>query len=190
MSAAPKHPSDLGYAGLRMTADEYLALGETRERYELIDGVIAMSPSPTPRHQHVIFEICRQLGRFGEQSPGMLVFPDTDLVLHPSRVYRPDVSVYARGRATLSVQRLTLPPDLIIEVLSPGTKALDLITKRDDYGAFGVREYWAVDPDDGTARAWTCDGGAMVDRGVARGTLASTAFPGLVLDLGPICSNA
>src|SRR5256885_1453627 len=54
MSALPKPlGSDIGYAGLRMTADDYLGLGETQERYELINGVVFMSPSPTPRHSEI-----------------------------------------------------------------------------------------------------------------------------------------
>ena len=45
------------YYGLRMSAGEYLALGETQIRYELIDGVVVMSPSPTAQHQQLIMKI-------------------------------------------------------------------------------------------------------------------------------------
>src|SRR5262245_59038093 len=133
MSAVPRYPSDLGYNGLRMTADEYLSLGETPDRYELVDGVVIMSPSPTPIHQLLIQELQLQAGLYARAHSGTLVFPDTDLRLGPRQVYRPDLSVYAPGRWRGIPERLDLPPDLVIEIISPGSKPFDLITKRADY---------------------------------------------------------
>ena len=57
----PPFPS---MVGLKMTAEEYLALGESSERTELLNGVVvSMSPSPIPRHFKVIHELLIQLGR-------------------------------------------------------------------------------------------------------------------------------
>ena len=60
MSALPHNIREIGYAGLRLTADECLALGETRERYGLIDGVV-VSPRPSPKHSEIAVEILFQL---------------------------------------------------------------------------------------------------------------------------------
>ncbi len=60
----------------------------------------------------------------------------------------PDISWWSAERrppvARGSMQRI---PDLIIEVLSPSTRANDLGVKRDMYMGAGVRELWLVDPD-------------------------------------------
>src|SRR5437763_12310577 len=79
MSTAPRYPAEMGYAGLRMTADEFLALGETPERYELIDGTVVMSPSPTPIHQLIVVELLQQILAWKQAHAGARVFPDTDL---------------------------------------------------------------------------------------------------------------
>lgn len=47
------------HGGLRLTADEYFSLPDDGNDYELIDGVLVMSPSPTPRHQLVAKVILR-----------------------------------------------------------------------------------------------------------------------------------
>lgn len=94
MSAAP-HPSDFGYAGLTMSADEFLALGETQERYELIDGVVVMSPSPTVRHNEILAEIIHQLKAYAGRTRAIRVLPETDVCFRGDKVYRPDISVYA-----------------------------------------------------------------------------------------------
>src|SRR5438045_3873811 len=109
MSAAPRHPSDLGYAGLRMTADEYLSLGETPERYELVEGVVVMSPSPLPLHNELVLEIAYQLKRFASKS-GVRIFPDTDVRFGPGTVYRPDLAVYRAGRLPDRSTRLEPAP--------------------------------------------------------------------------------
>ena len=149
MSAAPRFPVELGYAGLTMTADEYLALGETPERYELIHGVVCMTPSPGADHGAIAVEVTSQL-----RNAGFRAFADIDLRLSPETVYRPDVCAYRRERIEGRIKRLPPAPDLVVEILSPSNKALDLITKRADYERADVGEYWVVDPDTLRFRCW------------------------------------
>ncbi len=180
MSAATRFPVELGYAGLTMTADEYLALGETPERYELIHGVVVMTPSPGAKHGTIAAEIIRQLGNFGVRP-----FGETDVPISASTVYQPDVCAYRAGRLRGRANRLPPAPDLVVEITSPSSKALDLITKRADYERSGVGEYWVVDPDTLIFRCWRRDGAAMAEFPFdpTADTLPSRAFPGFSLDL-------
>src|ERR1051325_3152315 len=98
MSAAPRYPKDMGYAGLKMTEEDFCALCETQERYELIDGVVVMSPSPTFRHQQLIIEVLRQLLTWDIKHPGSKVSHETDLRVGRGKVFQPDLCVYAPGR--------------------------------------------------------------------------------------------
>lgn len=98
-------------------------------------------------------------------------------------MYKPDLVVYGPGRVAAVRERLDAPPDLVVDVPSAATKALDLITKRDDYEAFGVGAYWAVDPEDVSARVWRRDGGRLLEAGVQRDVVECGALPGLRVDL-------
>lgn len=186
MSAPPKYPRDIGYAGLRMTADEYLALGETEERYELIDGVVVMSPSPVPTHGEILSELVFQLKVYATRSGSIRVFPETDVRFGGGTVYKPDVCAYRSERLPPKVERLEVPPDLVIEILSAGSKAFDLITKRDDYERFGVGEYWAVDPTTAEVRCWQRNGPRLVEAPLDGDAVQSKALAGFSLDLVPI----
>ena len=186
MSAAPRHPRDLGYAGLRMTADEYLSLGETQDRYELVDGVVFMSPSPLPRHGEVLSELVYQLKAFAGGTRAIRVFPETDVQLSAQTVYRPDVAVYRADRLPAAPERLDSAPDLIIEILSPTTRPFDLITKRDDYERFGVAEYWVVDPTNGAVRRFLRRSQRLVETPADGDSLLSEAIAGFTLDLRPL----
>jgi Uma2 family endonuclease len=186
MSTATRYPSDFGYAGLTMTADDYLALGETADRYELVHGVVLMSPSPLPIHSRIARRIDFQLTAF-EQTTGRIVsFGDTDVRFDDSTVYRPDISVYLTERLPKRVNRLQTPPDLVIEVLSPSNRGLDLMTKRNDYERYGVGEYWIVDPANGDVRGWKRVGVRFEDVAITGDSLPSSAIPGFTLDLHPI----
>lgn len=176
----------MGYNGLRMTADEYLALGETVERYELIDGVVVMSPSPFPEHGEISWEIAGQLRDFAQQGGDIRVFPDIDVKLASGKVYRPDIAVYRAERLRGNIRHLSTPADLAIEILSPGSKPLDLITKRDDYERFGVAEYWVVDPVTCKARVWRRVGAHLAEAPTDGDRIASSAIPGFTLDLAAI----
>ena len=142
--------SEPQYVGLRMTAADYAALPDDDFKYELIDGVVVMSPSPTFGHQDIAGEIESQIRAFLRRHPIGRVVRETDVTLDPIRVYRPDLVFLSNERVPRRDERIRAIPNVIVEVLSPASRAMDLSTKRDDYERFGVSEYWIVDPDAGT----------------------------------------
>lgn len=83
-------------------------------------------------------------------------------------------------------ERLVLPADLVIEILSPGSTVMDLITKRDDYERFGVGEYWAVDPSDLRIRAWRREGSRLIESAIEGERVPSAALVGFVLDVAAL----
>lgn len=183
MSALPQPSADLACEGLRMTADEFLALGETEQRLELIDGVVVVSPSPLPLHQKVARLILGQILKIADSGPGLDVYYETDVLLARRTVYCPDIVVYVPGRLAKVPARLDLPPDLAVEVLSPGNRKKDHITKREDYEKYGVGEYWIVEPADVSVVQLVREGDQLVERPSAGDTLVCAAVPSVQVDL-------
>jgi Uma2 family endonuclease len=171
------------YRGLRMTADEYLALGETTERYELIDGVVSMSPSPTFRHQQVITEIASQIRNYVSLHPIGAVAVEIDVRLADDLVYRPDVIFLSAEKAARCAERVTEVPEVVVEVVSPDSRAYDRQTKRQDYERFGVGEYWIIDPERDSLTFLRSGEQGFVEAPVAGDAYRSHAISGFSLDL-------
>lgn len=189
MSAARSlHPYSM-LLGLKMTAEEYLALGETSERTELLNGVVVMSPSPIPRHSKVFQEILKQLGHHEDAGFAIDIYAETDLKIHDQSVLRPDVCVYAHATPDIIPERLDVAPDLVVEILSPGTEAYDLITKKGEYEQRGVKEYWVIDPNDAGLRAWHLEESRLVESLVVGVAFASHALAGFTLDLRAVAAT-
>ena|SRR5947209_3827174 len=71
----------------------------------------------------------------------MSCFSDRDIV-------EPDLLYISRERSSVVTDKhVRGAPDLVVEILSPGTRRTDEIKKRDLYESFGVQEYWVVDPE-------------------------------------------
>jgi len=179
------------YTGLRLTAEEFLAIGETRHRYELVDGVVIMShgsalPCVSPRHSEISLRIIQQLLACADRAGDVRVFAGVDLEVDRTTVFRPDVVAYRGDRVPGEVRRLNFAPDLIVEVPSAETRGLDLVTKRDDYDRFGVAEYWTVDPDAAELRCWRRQGARLREVPIEADVVASSAITGLELDLAPL----
>lgn len=176
------------YLGLRMTADEYFALGETRERYELVDGVVLMSPSPTPQHQNLIGLIYRLIAAYLDDNPIGQVFLELDVHLGTGPrggdlVYRPDVMFLSREKAARVGDRVAETPDLIVEVVSPSSRRFDLETKKADYERAGVAEYWIIDPERDAMTFYRLESGRYGEIKPEADTLNSTVLEGFILDL-------
>jgi Uma2 family endonuclease len=166
-----------------MTADEYLALPDDGHRYELIDGVVVMSPSPLPEHQDVRSLIERRLGDHVEQHRLGVVLSEVDVRMGVDLVYRPDLIFLAEGRFKRPLRRVDIAPDLVVEILSPSTAAFDLKTKREDYQRAGVREYWIVDVRAAAFEFLRLHRGTLVETAPSADRLESLAVPGFTLDL-------
>jgi len=129
--------------GAPLTEDDLAAMPEDGHRYELIEGVLIVSPGPNRSHQQCVVSLVVLLhaGRAPEHE--VLVAP-FDVRFSRVTVVQPDVLV-AR-KADVAPARLEVAPLLVIEVLSPSTRLIDLGTKRLAYEAAGVPAYWLVDP--------------------------------------------
>ena len=132
-------------------------------RYELVDGALLVSAEPSLQHQRVSLQLLRLLQ---EAAPEDLeVFLPIDVRLSPVRQIAPDITVVHRGDAT--GRRLDGTPLLVVEVLSPSTRTVDLVLKRRVLEEAEVPSYWLVDPDDALVTVLELAGGAY--REVARG---------------------
>ena len=86
--------------------------------------------------------------QFVSDDLGLVLDAPIDVRLTPDNVLIPDVMFIARDRLhIIGPKAIDAPPDLVVEILSPGTRQRDLATKRTLYARFGVQEYWIVDPD-------------------------------------------
>ena len=130
------------YADLERMADD-------GGRYELYDGEVSVVPSPVPLHQIVAYRLGDALDEYRRNAGGLVFLAPLDVVFSESNTAQPDVLFFARDRAHLIDLRkaIRVPPDLAIEVLSPGTEAVDRGRKMRMFARFGVREFWLVDPD-------------------------------------------
>lgn len=114
-------------------------------RYEIVDGALVVSPSADIDHEFVIDQIRRILRR---QLPSDLwVGGPVTVDLHPS--YRiPDLVVVPRE--LLGERRTLIVPSellLAVEVVSPGSRTTDRVTKPAQYAAAGIRAFWRVERD-------------------------------------------
>ena len=119
-------------------------LPDDGHRYELIDGSLIVSPGPQLPHQDMVGNLYLRL-RAACPADLKVVLAPFDVVLADDTVVEPDLLVAPRTQFT----RRELPggPLLAVEVLSPSTRRVDLLLKRDRLQAAQVPSYWLVDPD-------------------------------------------
>ena len=100
----------------KLTFEAYLALPEMRKRYDIVDGVLIMSPGPTPLHQWVMFEISVPLRQFvNERGLGVVMVAPLDLVIRrePLRTRQPDILYLSAERSGIrGVADLRGPPGI------------------------------------------------------------------------------
>lgn len=181
-----------------LTFEEYRAMPEMKQRYEIIDGELLMSPAPTSDHQWIVGNIFDPLRRFvKERSLGVVLVAPVDVVIQrePLRTRQPDVLYLSaersgvRGRAELrTMPVLEIPPDLVVEVLSPGETRRDMDEKLEDYRKIDVRECWLVSPEAETVEVLrlSSEGVEMVNIYGLSGTFRSELLEGFTLSVREI----
>lgn len=130
------------------TYEMYSALPDNGHRYEIVQGVLMMSPAPETAHQGVIAEISAYLReQIFLKRRGLVLTGPTDVVLSSQKVVEPDVLVLLEDHLDrLTEKCIEGPPDLVVEVISPTGVTYDRLVKYNLYEQAGVPEYWLVNP--------------------------------------------
>lgn len=123
-------------------------MDETLAPHELWDGRLVFEPAPEIDHQRIVARLFRHLADFVEQNElGEVLFAPVDMLLAADLCLQPDIvylSAASQGRLGRVING---PADLVMEVLSPRSSTKDRVEKRKRYEAYGVTEYWIVDPE-------------------------------------------
>ncbi|MFI9509223.1 Uma2 family endonuclease [Nocardia sp. NPDC052566] len=139
-----------------LTLEDWNALpGDNSRSYELVEGVLVVSPRPVAKHQRACWRLAAQLE---PQLPlNYAALTESEVVIEPtspSTVRVPDVIVIPTAGVDDNVPRSAAADVLLaVEILSVGTKRTDQVTKFAEYADVGIEHYWLVDLDDPVSMA-------------------------------------
>jgi len=173
-----------------LTYDDYCELSNDRNRYEILDGELFITPTPLIKHQQVSGNLLYVLGNHVATNHLGNIFPAlTDVILAETTVVQPDLIFVSNERREIITDRAVEgAPTLIIEILSPITQQTDRVTKAQLYAKYGTLHYWRADPDQHTFEAYELVG----DRYVITASMKSedefrpSLFPGLTIRLADL----
>ena len=179
----------------KLTFEEYLTYeDDTDNRYELIDGeLVTLPPESEPNNAIVsyLFLVLVNTGIPWRCIKTHMCEIQVPILREGDSANRyPDLVVLLPEHILLTANRLTItldmpPPQLVVEVVSPGRvgRDRDYITKRSQYAARSIPEYWIVDPQEQMIILLRLESDQYVQVGVFQGeqVLVSGTFPQLSL---------
>lgn len=174
-----------------LTEDDFWALPDDENRYEIILGELYVMPPPVPAHedisQHLNLILLLLVGATGL---GKVMTAPVGVRLTAIDVVQPDLVVVRAGREHLIGGReIGGPPDLVIEILSPSTRGKDLVKKRGQYQNAKIPEYWIVDPEHLTVDVLVLEGERYRTHPNEDGKVTSRAFPTVMVDVEKLFSG-
>lgn len=169
--------------------EEYLSLPLTH--YEIIDGEVKELPSPSVRHQLTSGTLYRHLFEQAVKTGlGIVLTAPLDVLFSNSPLHtrQPDLLFISKERGGIAqeiaaLDRLETVPDLVVEILSPSDTASEWRSKLQDYVRLGVRELWAVDPQDASVEVLLNEKAQWLSQGIFTGDtpIQSAVLPHLQL---------
>lgn len=159
--------------------------------YELFDGEIMKRSAPSLIHQSVSRELLTEITLFLRKNPiGTVYSAPVDLNLDEHNAFQPDLAFISKERSFLieDGDYIRGAPDLVVEIISPGTVKKDRVIKKDLCERFAIREYWLVDPLNKGIEIYIMqeDKYVLHDLQEITGKISSTVLAGFELELGHI----
>jgi len=172
------------------TIHDYRKMPDDGHYYQVIEGELYMSPAPSNFHQIIVGNIYFIFRSFLQVNPiGQVRVSPFDVYLTPNTVVQPDVLYVSKENAAIIIDAgVEGAPDLVVEILSPGTRALDLGPKRAIYARTGVKELRIVDPIALTIQVYRLQINAELPEAAynATATFTSPLLPGLTISTAEI----
>jgi len=151
------------------TEEDYFSLPETNRYLELSEGRLIMPPHPTRSHQEAVKRLAFRLHQFVEERGlGVVEVAPLPVRLWPGKIREPDIFFISAEHRDRLGEKVCGVPDLVVEVISPGSREVDRGEKFSEYAKAGVREYWIVDPQKRTVEVFTLRGHVYEALGVFR----------------------
>jgi Uma2 family endonuclease len=173
-----------------LTYDDYCLLPNDRNRYEILDGELSVTPAPATKHQTALGNLYRFLANYVVANQlGKLFIAPTDLILAPTTVVQPDLIFIGTDRLHVVTERaIEGAPTLVVEILSPTTHQTDRVTKAQVYARYQIPHYWLIDPDQRTLEAYELarDHYNLVASAQDAEVFAPSLFPGLSIQLSDL----
>ena len=140
----------------RYTADDLADMPDDGNRYEVIDGVLYVTPAPVLAHQWVQAKLIAVLPAYVQAIGLMLFVAPTAVRASEITEVQPDLLVFDPARIDPDEERRLPMSSLVlaVEILSPSTRHRDRGLKRRTYLANGVAEYWVVDAKRRSVDVW------------------------------------
>jgi Uma2 family endonuclease len=140
--------------GGEWTVDLLDQLPDDNLKYEILDGILLVSPAPIPRHQRAIFRLGRILDDACPADHELFIAP---LDWRPDKrtSLEPDLLVVAKDR--IGEKDIQENPAIVVEVLSPSSRRYDRLLKFGRYAEAGIPQYWIVDPDRPSVEVYDLD---------------------------------
>lgn len=166
MTAEPSYVPPMTTSAL-LTAEELLQLSIPNKHVELVRGVLVVREPPGGRHGRIAANVAFELSKHVRANElGVVYAAETGFTLsrHPDTVRAPDVAFIGRDRlpAPEPTGYPELGPDLVVEVLSPGDRAGETLTKVGEWLSAGTRLVWIIDPERRSARVYRADGSETI----------------------------
>jgi Uma2 family endonuclease len=196
MQTAQEKENVRGYSGSGgeetddFTYDDYLDWPEG-ERREIFNGMAVMQPTPVLYHQGISANLTVLLANLLRGKSGKVYAAPVTVRLFPQEdnrdktVLEPDLIVVLDTAKLMDKKACRGAPDMVVEILSPGTARYDKVTKVHHYETAGVREYWIINPADETLQVYTlAEDGRYRGAGYRREhTVVLTALAGCTINL-------
>lgn len=164
---------------------DYLALPD-EPRCELLQGLLVVTPAPSVAHQLVSALLTEVLLRHARSIGGRALAAPVDVVLSDATVVQPDLLLLTPERLARAGDRVDGAPDLVVEIVSPGSARRDRLWKLELYRRTDLREYWILDPAERTGEFLVLRDGRFELAAVAGDRYVSPTFAGLSLDLAAL----
>lgn len=132
----------------RLTYPELRLMPDDGKRYELINGEVFVTPSPSEKHQRVLGNLfVRMSTHVKDNMLGRVYVAPFDVVFSDKTALQPDILfVSAARKGIIGPEYVLGAPDLVAEILSPHRPRFDRVTKFEQYALYGVQEFWINDP--------------------------------------------
>jgi Uma2 family endonuclease len=173
-----------------LTYDDYRDLPNDRNRYEILDGELSVTPAPSTKHQRISGRLYLTLAQhIDTMQLGEVYAAPTDLILATTTVVQPDLIFIGNDRRGIVTERaIEGPPTLVIEILSTTTRRTDRQTKAQLYAKYGVPYYWLIDPDQQSIEVYELSGDQynLIVKAQNTDLFNPALFPGLSIPLADL----